>query len=85
MLFFKVALNAFRMEAKEGFLLNEDGGVAAEAEVVVVATEVWEACANGRRGAWSKNEASEASESSRACALKKLLSSYYCRRGDHSG
>lgn len=74
MLFFKVDLNAFRMEAKEGFLLNEDGTVPVEVDVEVVATEDWEACAKGRRGAWSRNESSEARESPRVCALKKLRS-----------
>ena len=62
------------MEAKEGFLLNEDGAVPVEVDVEVVATDDWEACAKGRRGAWSRKESSEARESPRVCALKKLLS-----------
>lgn len=62
------------MEAKEDFLLNEDGAALVEVDVEVVATEDWEACANGRRGAWSRKESSEARESPRECALKKLLS-----------
>ena len=73
-MFFKLDLNAFRMEAKEAFLLNGDGPVPVEMEVEVVATDDWEVCAKGRRGAWSKNESSEARESPRVCALKKLLS-----------
>jgi hypothetical protein len=64
------------MEAKEGFLLNEDGAVPVEVEVEVevVATDDCETCAKGRRGAWSRKESSEARESPRVCALKKLLS-----------
>lgn len=51
MLFFKLDLNAFRIEAKEDFLLNGVGPVPVEVDVAVVATDDWEACANGRRGA----------------------------------
>ena len=73
-LFIKLDLNAFRMEAKEAFLVNADAPVPVEVDVEVVATDDWEACAKGRRGACSKNESSEACESPRECALKKLLS-----------
>lgn len=61
------------MEAKDDFLLKEDGPVPVEVVVAVVATDDWEVCAKGRRGA-SKNESSDARESPRVCALKKLLS-----------
>lgn len=70
-------MNAFRIDAKDAFLLNGDVIVTVpvlvvELDIAVldVPTEDWETWAKGLRGTCSRKESSEATESPLACVPK---------------